>query len=40
MNNILIKSISYDENEILNNIIKLHCKTNIELDATFSKGNF
>lgn len=40
MNNILIKFISYDENEILNNIIKLHCKTNIELDATFSKGNF
>ena len=40
MNNILIKSISYDENEILNNIIKLHCETNIELDATFSKGNF
>lgn len=40
MNNILIKSTSYDENEILNNIIKLHCKTNIELDATFSKGNF
>ena len=40
MNNILIKSISYDENEILNNIIKLHCKTNIELDATFSIGNF
>lgn len=40
INENLIKSISYDENEILLNILKLHCSTNIELDPTFSKGNF
>ncbi len=36
----LIKSISYDEQEILQWILKLHCKTQIELDPTYSKGNF
>ena len=36
----MIKSISYDEQEIIGNIIKLHCKTSIELDPTYSKGNF
>ena len=36
----MMKSISYDEQEIIQWILKLHCKTDIELDATFSKGNF
>lgn len=36
----LIKSISYSQEEIINNILKLHCKTDIELDATYSLGNF
>jgi SAM-dependent methyltransferase len=36
----MIKSISYDEQEIIQWILDLHCKTDIELDATFSKGNF
>lgn len=38
--NPLIKSISYDEQEIIQWILKLHCKTPIELDPTYSKGNF
>lgn len=36
----MIKSISYDEQEIIQNILKLHCKGDIELDPTYSKGNF
>jgi len=36
----VIKSISFDEQEILQWILKLHCKTPIELDPTYSKGNF
>lgn len=36
----MIKSISFNEQEILNNILKLHCKFPIELDPTYSKGNF
>lgn len=36
----MIKSISYDEQEIISWILKLHCKTSIELDPTYSKGNF
>ena len=36
----MIKSISYSENEILHNILNLHCETDIELDPTYSKGNF
>lgn len=36
----MIKSISFDEQEIINGILKLHCKTPIELDPTYSKGNF
>ena len=36
----LIKSISYDQHDIINSIIKLHCKTNIELDPTYGNGNF
>ena len=36
----MIKSISYDEQEIIQWILQLHCKTQIELDPTYSKGNF
>jgi SAM-dependent methyltransferase len=37
----LVKSISYDEKEIIQNIIDLHCGgKDIELDPTYSKGNF
>jgi hypothetical protein len=36
----VIKSISYDQSEILNNIIKLYCPDGFDLDPTFSKGNF
>jgi len=36
----MIKSISHNEQTILKNIVKLHCKTPIELDPTYSKGNF
>jgi len=36
----VIKSISFDEQEIIQWILKLHCKTQIELDPTYSKGNF
>lgn len=36
----LIKSISYNEQEIIQNIIKLHCNYPIEVDPTYSKGNF
>lgn len=37
----LIKSISYSQDEIIRNIIKLHCKNGkIDVDPTYSKGNF
>jgi len=36
----MIKSISYNQDEIIKWILQLHCSTNIELDATYSKGNF
>lgn len=36
----MIKSVSYDEQEIIQWILQLHCKTQIELDPTYSKGNF
>jgi len=36
----LVKSISFNEQEIISWILKLHCKHPIELDPTFSKGNF
>ncbi len=36
----MIKSISYDQEEIIQWILQLHCKTDIELDATYGKGNF
>lgn len=37
----LIKSISYNQCEIIENILNLHCKGNqIDLDPTYSIGNF
>lgn len=36
----MVKSISFDEQEILGWILQLHCESNIELDPTYSKGNF
>lgn len=39
-NGSVISSISYDQHEIIRNIIKLHCQQGIELDPTYSKGNF
>ena len=36
----MVKSISFDEQEIIQGILKLHCEYPIELDATYSKGNF
>lgn len=36
----MIKSISYSDEEIISWILKLHCSTDIELDPTYSKGNF
>jgi len=36
----IISSISYDQIEIINNIISLYCKAGIQLDPMFSKGNF
>jgi tRNA G10 N-methylase Trm11 len=38
--NKMIKSISYDQDEIIQNIIDLYCPDGIELDPTYSKGNF
>ena len=43
-NHIVIKSVSFDQQEILNNILKLHLPDGIEkvydCDLTISKGNF
>lgn len=36
----MIKSISYDQHEIIQDIISLHCPDGIECDPTYSKGNF
>ncbi len=37
----MIKSISYDQNEIIQNILELYCPTKtIDLDATYGKGMF
>ena len=37
----MIKSVSYNQEEILQGILKLHCNNSqIELDTTYSKGNF
>ena len=36
----LIKSISYNQHEIIRWILELHCKTDIQLDPTYSKGMF
>ena len=36
----IISSISYDQEEIIQNIISLYCLCGIELDPTYSKGNF
>ena len=36
----LVKSISYSQEEIIRNIIKMYCPNGIELDPTYSKGNF
>jgi len=36
----IIKSVSYDQDEILRWIIKLYCPDGIKLDPTYSKGNF
>jgi hypothetical protein len=35
-----VKSFSYDQHEILKWILKLHCKTEIELDPTYGRGCF
>lgn len=36
----MVKSISFDEQEIIKWIVDLHCTHPIELDPTYSKGNF
>ena len=37
----LIKSVSYDQSEIIKNILKLHTENGvIDCDPTYSKGNF
>ena len=36
----MIKSISFDQNEIIQWILKLHYQTDIEVDCCYSKGNF
>lgn len=36
----MVRSISYSEDEIINWILTLHCESAIELDPTYSKGNF
>ena len=36
----MIRSTSYDQHEIIKNIIELHCPSGIECDPTYSKGNF
>ena len=37
----IIRSISFDQTEIISNILKLHCNgARIDLDPTYSIGNF
>ena len=36
----MISTISYDQEEIIKNIIQLYCPEGIELDPTYSKGVF
>lgn len=36
----IIKSVSYDQEEIIKNIMTLYCPKGFELDPTYSKGNF
>jgi tRNA G10 N-methylase Trm11 len=36
----VIKSISYNEKEIISDILKMHCIGDIEFDPTYSKGYF
>lgn len=36
----MIKSTNYDQQEIINNILELHAPCGIDLDPTYSKGNF
>ena len=36
----VIKTTSYDQLEIIRNILSLHCIKGIDLDPTYSKGNF
>jgi hypothetical protein len=37
---VMVKSISYNQHEIIKWIIALHCTTNIQLDPTYCRGNF
>ncbi len=36
----IIKTIGYDQKEMISNILKLHCPSGIDLDCTYSKGSF
>jgi hypothetical protein len=36
----MIKTTSYNQQEIIENILQLHCPTGIQLDPTYSKGMF
>jgi SAM-dependent methyltransferase len=36
----IIKTISYEQDEIMQSIIDLYCPNGFELDPTYSKGNF
>jgi len=36
----VIKSINFDQHQIIKDIIKLHCPDGIEVDTTYSKGLF
>lgn len=36
----VIKSVSYDQDEILNSIIKLYCKDGFECDISYGNGGF
>lgn len=38
--NDMIMTISYDQQEILNNILHLHCPKGFDLDVTYNKGMF
>lgn len=36
----IIKSLSSNQNELINSILSLYCPNGIDLDPTYSKGNF